>query len=616
MNTLGILLSIALEVIAVRPQQNPEGKLLTMEEANTKQYTVRPERVRIPAPEQSASPYREVDGSVYCDSLLVAQAYGDISFGTYVSRNEFGINGGLFPSPQMSKCAYYQKDNSAVGTFPILDINTASAYNLKYPYAGTPSEKLKLFIYDKSSGQSIELQCNDFDEERYLTQVSWKGEHQILVQVLDRSQHNMHLNLYNADNGEFVRTILSEHNDAWVEPYEPLHFVNDNLFIYSTDNRDGYKNLYLVDLQGNIKRLLKVDADLDFVGYQDNSLYYYSAELSPADRQLFKVKLSNTKSVKATKVSKPQRLTKENGWHNVVLYEDSFIDVYTAFNNPGWTRKYDLNGKLIESLMECTDPLADYASPEVEFGTVPSADGLYKNHYRLFKPLNFDPSKKYPLIVYVYGGPHSQMVNDSWLGNIRMWEMYMAQRGYIVYVQDNRGTQRHGAAYEKAINRECGQAEMADQMVGIRKLLSEPWVDASRVGVHGWSYGGFMTISLATTYPEVFKVAVAGGPVIDWKWYEIMYGERYMDTPQTNPEGFALTSLLDKADRLQCKLLICQGAIDNVVVWQHSLSFLQKCIDAGKQVDYFPFPKAYHNMMGEERNYLYQKISDYFQDNL
>ena len=296
--------------------------------------------------------------------------------------------------------------------------------------------------------------------------------------------------------------------------------------------------------------------------------------------------------------------------------DGEYTDIFSSFDNPGWSKVFSTNGRLKETLVVADDPLKDYATPEVEFGTVPSADGLYENHYRLLKPLGFDPSKKYPLIVYVYGGPHSQMVNDSWLGNVRMWEMLMAQRGYIVYVQDNRGTQRHGAEYEKAINRHCGKAEMDDQMVGIRQLLSQPWVDSSRVGVHGWSYGGFMTISLKLNYPDVFKVAVAGGPVIDWKWYEIMYGERYMDTPQTNPEGYLGSSLLEKASQLEGKLLICQGAIDNVVLWQHSLSFVQKCIDAGKQVDYFPFPKAYHNMTGMERVYLYDKISDYFDTNL
>ena len=233
-----------------------------------------------------------------------------------------------------------------------------------------------------------------------------------------------------------------------------------------------------------------------------------------------------------------------------------------------------------------------------------------------YLPANFDPAKKYPVVLYVYGGPHSQMVQNTWLGQVRMWEMLMAQKGYIVYVQDNRGTQNRGAEYEKAIHRHCGQNEMADQMVGINMLKSLPFVDSDRIGVHGWSYGGFMTISLMTNYPETFKVGVAGGPVIDWKWYEIMYGERYMETEATNPDGFAQTSLIGKVDGLKGKLLICQGAIDNTVVWEHSLSFVQKCVENNVQLDYFPYPCSEHNVFGKWRIHLMDKVTNYFDDYL
>jgi dipeptidyl-peptidase-4 len=270
----------------------------------------------------------------------------------------------------------------------------------------------------------------------------------------------------------------------------------------------------------------------------------------------------------------------------------------------------------VRNLFKADDPLEGYRTGEVRLGTVKSADGLYDNYYRMFLPANFDPSKKYPVILYVYGGPHSQMVTDTWLGSVRMWEMLMAERGYIVYVQDNRGTEHRGAAFEKAINRQCGQAEMADQMVGIDWLRTLPYVDASRIGVHGWSYGGFMTITLITNHPDVFKVGVAGGPVIDWKWYEVMYGERYMDNPETNPEGFEKTSLINKATDLKGKLLICQGAIDNTVVWEHSLSFIQECIENNVQVDYFPYPVSEHNVTGPWREHLMQKVTDYFEDYL
>lgn len=194
-----------------------------------------------------------------------------------------------------------------------------------------------------------------------------------------------------------------------------------------------------------------------------------------------------------------------------------------------------------------------------------------------------------------------------------MWEMSMAQRGYIVYVQDNRGTSNRGAAYEKAINRHCGQAEMADQIAGLNEaVLSQSWADRSRVGVSGWSYGGYMTISLMTHYPEVFKAGACGGPVIDWKWYEIMYGERYMDTEQTNPEGFEQTSLLSQAAALQGRLMICQGLVDDTVVPEHSLSFVQRCIEEGKKVYYVPYPLSKHNVSGPWRAQMYEQFTDFF----
>ena len=192
----------------------------------------------------------------------------------------------------------------------------------------------------------------------------------------------------------------------------------------------------------------------------------------------------------------------------------------------------------------------------------------------------------------------------------------MAQRGYIVYVQDNRGTENRGLEYEQAIHKQCGQVEMADQMVGIEMLKSLPYVDSTRIGVHGWSYGGFMTISLMTNFPEIFKVGVAGGPVIDWKWYEIMYGERYMETEATNADGFRRTSLMKKVNNLKGKLLICQGAVDNTVLWQHSLNFVQECIRQQVQLDYFPYPIAEHNVYGKDRVHLMNKVTLYFDENL
>ena len=549
----------------------------------------------------------------------------EIVYGQSVSRNEFGIDGGIFWAPSGNKLAFYRKDESRVTDFPLLNIRTRTGELelLKYPMNGMDSEIVSVGIFDIDKGSTIYLNAPEFTPERYLTNVSWSPDDKSLyVQVLDRSQHHMKLNQYDAATGQFVRTLLTEDNDAWVEPLDPVHFLKDrkDLMIYRTDNRDGYRNLYLVDTLGGIRRLTEVAADVEYVGNDGVNVYYTSAQDSPVENHLYKIaiKAPAKNALKKAKFSKPVALTPERGWHDISMNDACtwFFDRWSNLDTPGVTALRSTDGKTTDTLFEATDPLKDYASCAVELGTVPSADGQFENYYRLYYPKDFDPAKKYPVIVYVYGGPHSQMVQDSWLGGVRMWEMLMAQKGYLVYVQDNRGTSNRGAAFEKAINRQCGQAEMADQMVGLRRLMELPYVDTARIGVHGWSYGGFMTISLMTNYPDVFKVGVAGGPVIDWKWYEIMYGERYMDTEATNPEGFAKTSLINKAKDLKGKLLICQGAVDNTVVWEHSLSFIEECILNNVQVDYFPYPTDQHNVMGRRRIHLMDKVTMYFEDYL
>ena len=537
----------------------------------------------------------------------------NIVCGQAVSRHEFGISGGLFPSPDNSLVAFYQKDESKVTTFPLLDITsrTGSLVEIKYPMNGMASERVSVGVYDVATQRVIYLDVTDFDEERYLTNLSWSPDSKtIYLQVLNRQQKEMLLNAYCAASGAFVKTILTEQNSRWVEPQNPIHFIDNDRFIYTTDNRDGYKNLYIHTLsKGTTERLTKVDADVEYITHTEKSVFYYSAEVSPVEQHLFSISLRNGKA---------KQLTRGEGWHNCEISPDGnyFSDNYSSLRVPRVVAVGSTDGKIYREVFRAEDPSKEYNYSTIELGSVKSADGKYNNHYRLIKPLDFDENKQYPVILYVYGGPHSQMVRNSFQAQLRRWEMYMAQRGYIVFVMDNRGTLNQGAEYEKAIHRQCGKAEMEDQMAGLQWLLSHKWADKERVGVHGWSYGGFMTISLMTHYPEVFKVGVAGGPVIDWKWYEVMYGERYMETAQTNPEGFAATSLIPQAKNLKGKLLICQGAIDDVVVWQHSLSFIDACIDNGVPVDYFPYPRSKHNVRGKWRVHLMQKVTDYFEDYL
>ena len=548
---------------------------------------------------------------------IAVTSYDDpnIVCGQTVSRNEFGISGGIFFSPDATKIAFYRKDESRVTDFSLLDIQTRTGElkSIKYPMNGMASEHVSLGVYDIATGKTIYLNVTDFDEERYLTNITWSPDSQrIYIQVLDRAQHNVHLNSYSASTGQMLKQILTEHNDRWVEPQHPLVFLESDptRFIYATDNRDGYWNLYLCNDEGEVKRLTKTDASVAYVAQDAKHVYYTSAEVSPIDNHLFRVEIATGKQT---------RLTKAEGWHTVSVSKSGryFLDTYSSLHVPRVVELGRTDLKPARELFRAEDPTVGYNYAPITIGTVKSADGKYDNYYRLIKPLDFDPTKKYPVILYVYGGPHSQMVQNTYLAQLRRWEMYMAQRGYVVFVMDNRGTSNRGAEFEKAINRQCGQAEMADQMEGMKWLMSHEWVDKDRIGVHGWSYGGFMTISLITNYPDVFKVGVAGGPVIDWKWYEVMYGERYMDNPQNNPEGFELTSLINKATSLKGKLLICQGAVDNVVVWQHSLSFVQECVRNNiHSIDYMPYPTAEHNVYGRDALHLYNKITNYFEDYL
>ncbi|MCQ2136013.1 MAG: S9 family peptidase [Bacteroidales bacterium] len=574
---------------------------------------------------------QEKDGAIFLSDKsgeqvkkIAGEDIDGIVYGKSVSRNEFGIEGGIFISPDSTKIAFYRKDETRVSKFPLLDITsrTGTLKEIRYPMAGMDSELITLGVYDIESESTVYLDVDDFTQERYLTTVTWTPDSKkICVQVMDRAQKNIHFNVYDAADGKFLKTVLTESNDKYVEPRDKeVWFLkgSDTRFIYRTDNRDGYRNLYLCDLEGNVERLTKVDAEVQYVGNDGQWVWYTSAEVSPIENHLFRVSVA-TKPKKGRKAAHiVERLSFETGWHDIEMASDCscYIDRWSSLNFPGQIDLKTPDGKTIKTLCKAEDPTKDYAYTQIDLGTVKSADGKWDNYYRLIKPKDFDPSKKYPTIIYVYGGPHSQMVQDKWLGQLRRWEMYMAQRGYLVYVQDNRGTDNRGSEFEKAIWHYCGQCEMADQMEGVKMLMNLPYVDKDRIGVHGWSYGGFMTISLITNYPEVFKVGVAGGPVIDWKWYEVMYGERYMGTPQDNEAGFAKTSLIAKAKDLKGKLLICQGAIDNTVVWQHSLNFIQECIDQDIQVDYFPYPVAEHNVFGKNRVHLMDKVSLYFEDYL
>ena len=399
-----------------------------------------------------------------------------------------------------------------------------------------------------------------------------------------------------------------------MEPLHPIQFLpwDDSKFIMQSQ-RDGYNHLYLYSKDGRLLRQLTSGPWVvqDVLGFnkKQKSIIIAANKYHPLHRWLYSVSVAN---------GKMKELVTADGVHRGELSASGayLIDTYSAPTQPRNIDVVDLAKLKAKRLLTADDPWTGYQQPLFECGSIKAADGTTDLYYRMVKPADFDPAKKYPTVVYVYGGPHAHNVEASWHWHSRSWETYMAQKGYVLFILDNRGSENRGRNFEQATFRQLGQIEMQDQMLGVEYLKSLLYVDMDRLGVHGWSFGGFMTISLMLNYPDVFKVGVAGGPVIDWKWYEVMYGERYMDTPQQNPEGYAKASLLDKAKNLKGKLQIITGYNDNTVVPQHCLSFLNACIKAGTQPDFFVYPGEEHNMRGHASVHLHERITQYFEDYL
>ena len=537
-----------------------------------------------------------------------------IVYGQSVHRDEFGINKGIFWSPNGKKLAFYRMDETMVTNYPIVDISTriASEKSVKYPMAGETSHEVTIGVYDTKTAKTVYLKTGE-PKDKFLTNVAWSPDGKwIYVAELNRGQNRMKLNRYEALSGEIDKTLFEETHPKYVEPQNPVLFVKNkpNQFVWQS-NRDGYNHLYLYDVSGKLlKQLTKGNWEVtNVIGFdaKGENLFFVSTHPTPMDRHIYSVNLKNDKTT---------RHTSAQGMHSASLSASGryVIDRYSSHDNPGTIDLINTrNGKTI-TLASARNPFAGFSIPSVETGTIKAADNKTDLHYRMIKPANFDATKKHPVAVYVYGGPHSQMVQNRWRYGSGGWEMFMAQKGYVVFVLDNRGTSNRGFDFENVTHRQLGVEEAKDQLRGVEFLKSLPYVDAERMGIHGWSYGGFMTINMLLRYPDVFKVGVAGGPVTDWKYYEVMYGERYMDTPQENPDGYAETSLLNKADRLKSRLLIIHGDEDPVVVMQHSLQFLKSAIGAGTHPDFFVYPGHEHNMMGRDRVHLHEHITRYFED--
>ena len=555
----------------------------------------------------------------------------EIVYGQSVHRNEFGIEKGTFWSPDGQRLAFYRMDQSMVADYPQVDIypREATYEPDKYPMAGMNAHIVTVGVYDIATNKTVYLKTpngsvasDSVTDTRpiYFTNIAWSPDAKTIYMFeLNRDQNDCRLVSYDAMTGERISELYRETSDKYVEPLHPIQFLpwDSDKFIMQSQ-RDGYNHLYLYNKEGKLLSQLTSGAWVvqKVVGFntKQKSIIIEANKYHPLHRQIYSVNVTNGKMT---------QLTTDDGVHRGELSATGsfLIDRHSHPTQPRNISVFTVSGgspAKATRLLTATDVWAwhDYALPIFECGSIKAADGVTDLYYRMVKPYNFDPNKKYPTVVYVYGGPHAHNVEAGWHWASRPWETYMSQKGYIVFVLDNRGSEYRGRDFEQATFRQLGQIEMQDQMKGVEYLKSLPYVDADKLGVHGWSFGGFMTISLMLNYPDVFKVGVAGGPVIDWKWYEVMYGERYMDTPQQNPEGYAKVSLIDKAKNLWGKLQIITGYNDNTVVPQHCLSFLDACIKAGTQPDFFAYPGEEHNMRGHASVHLHERITQYFEDYL
>ncbi len=535
-------------------------------------------------------------------------------YGKSVHRDEFGIHKGTYWSPAGNYLAFYRMDQSDVTDYPIIDWTKypAENKNIKYPMAGNKSHYVTLGIYDLKTGKTWYVKTEG-DKEQYLTNIQWSPtEKNIYIAVLNRGQNHMKLNEYDVATGAITKTLFEEKDEKYTEPLAPIYFVkNEKQFIWLS-RRDGYRHAYLYNIDGTlVKQLTKGKWEIkEGVGFDES----YSRAFFTANDQGSATQDYYSVNIKSGELS---RLTSGNGFHSAVrdAKGDYIIDNFSSCFTPREYYVINTKTKKSVSIFKAENPLKEYKTGKWSLFTIKNSEGTDLN-CRLFKPVDFDSTKKYPVIVYLYNGPHSQMVTNSWMAGGELWYEYMAQKGYIIFTLDGRGTSWRGKDFEQATFRQLGTKEMEDQLKGVDYLKSLPYVDANRIGIHGWSYGGFMTTSLMTRNPGVYKVGVAGGPVIDWSYYEIMYTERYMDTPQENKEGYEKNNLLNYVDKLKGKLLMIHGAQDNVVVWQHSIKYLKKATDKGIQLDYYTYPGHEHNVLGKDRVHLMEKICNYFIDNL
>ena len=552
--------------------------------------------------------YVNIDSST--NLQVTNESSKDIISGQVVHRYEFGIDKGIFWSNNGSQLAFYRKDESMVTDYPLMNISSrvGHADMIKYPMAGMKSHHVSVGVFNINTGKKIYLDTGE-PKEQYLTNICWGPQDKyIYIAVLNRDQNHLKLNQYSAQDGSFIKTLFEEKSDKYIQPLHPMEFISDNTFLWRSE-RSGLDNFYLYNTNGKlIKKVLNKDHIVkDYYGYNNDNIYFSSYSDDGLGVDLWNVSI---------KKKYKKKIINDGSYHSFKFSPTKlyFIDQYSNLETPLISRLMNHKGNLITELLVSSNPLINYNIGDTELSKIKTTRNINLNT-RLIKPFNFDNNTKYPVLIYVYNGPGVQLIRNNWLASTPLWMYYLANQGYIVFTVDGRGSENRGRDFEQEIFGELGKIEMIDQIKGYNYLIEQPFVDKDRIAVHGWSYGGFMTTNLLLNYPDLFTCGVAGGPVTNWSYYEIMYTERYMDHPDNNKEGYEKTNLINQVHLLKDPLLMIHGLIDDVVIPKHSLDFIKSSVDNNIQMDYFIYPGHPHNVRGKDRLHLIQKIIDYIRVN-
>ncbi|MGA2982683.1 MAG: DPP IV N-terminal domain-containing protein [Terriglobia bacterium] len=526
-------------------------------------------------------------------------------------------------SPDGKRIAYLRLDDGPVPEYPITDYLSAhvSLTHERFPQAGDPNPRasLRVVAVDDPSAQPAALTPDPKQVEYLGPTFTWTPDNgAICFLALNRAQTDAAVHRWELQTGN-DRVLFVEHDPYWVNSLDSPHFLKGGREFLWISERDGWQHAYLYTAEGKLVRQITrgawmldrpifQDDPLFQLDPQENWLYFAATNPDPRERQLYRIHLDG---------SGLERITAEPGSHTLDLSPDGrfLVDRFSTPDTPPVARLLNSNGTLAATIDAPANHLGEYTLGQREYLELKAPDGatLYA---QLLKPANFDPQRKYPVIVDVYGGPNVQLVQKRWDAG-SLYEQLLAENGFLVWTLDNRGSWGRGHAWESVIFEKMGKHELEDQLTGVEYLKSLPYVDASRLGIRGWSYGGYMTLYALTHAPDVFKCGAAGAPVTDWKFYDSIYTERYMRTPGENPAGYKTSSPLEAAANLKAQLLIIHGTSDDNVHLQNTINFLDALIRAGKPYEFHLQPGQKHGFQGVvPRTYVDQRILDFFKGNL